>query len=287
MAWLLFVDESGTDGRNSPYEVLAGLAIEDRQLWPLIRQLNDLQTHCFGLRLFSAYGKEAKAQKLLKRKVFRLADQMPAMPNSERQPLARAALEDGASPSKAKLTALAQAKLVYCARSLEMCQAFGAVAFASIVPARATRPEGSHLRKDYAFLFERYYHFLNGQTGNPVGLVIFDELEKVQCQRLIGQMDDYFIKTGNGRTRSRLIVPEPLFVHSDLTTMIQMTDIIAYVISWAVRFRNMTEPRREELDGLAKAVMKMQYIGNAGPVHRTRGFKLIPSLHAAAVPALV
>jgi uncharacterized protein DUF3800 len=30
MAWFLFIDESGQDHREAPYEVLAGVAIEDR-----------------------------------------------------------------------------------------------------------------------------------------------------------------------------------------------------------------------------------------------------------------
>ena len=29
MAFFLFIDESGQDRRNSPYEVLAGVAVED------------------------------------------------------------------------------------------------------------------------------------------------------------------------------------------------------------------------------------------------------------------
>lgn len=285
MAWLLFIDESGTDGHDSPYEVLAGLAVEDRQLWPIIRQLNDLQTHHFGLRLFRAYGKEAKAQKLLKKKVFSHAEQLPIIPNSERQALARSILEDGTAVSRRKLTALAQAKIAYCMEGLRICQSHGVKAFASIVPARAARTNGDHLRRDYAFLFERYYHFLNGFADDPMGLVIFDELDKAESQRLITRMYDYFIYTGNGRTRSRLIVPEPMFVHSDLTTMIQMADIAAYVISWAVRLRNMTEPRRRELDNLASLVLQMQYQGEAGGDYRMRGFKLIPTLADRPVPA--
>lgn len=67
MSWALFIDESGQDQRESPYEVLAGIAVEDRRIWPLIRQISDLQQHTFGMRLFEAYGKEAKAKQLLTR----------------------------------------------------------------------------------------------------------------------------------------------------------------------------------------------------------------------------
>lgn len=100
MSWALFVDESGQDQRNSPYEVLAGVAIEDRALWKLIRDLSDLQEDIFGMRLFEAYGVEAKAQKLLKRKVFQHAAQMQAIPDAERAILAREILADGTAPAR-------------------------------------------------------------------------------------------------------------------------------------------------------------------------------------------
>ena len=36
MAYLLFVDESGQDRHKAPYEVLAGIAVLDRDLWNLV-----------------------------------------------------------------------------------------------------------------------------------------------------------------------------------------------------------------------------------------------------------
>jgi len=36
MAYFMFVDESGQDHRDSPYEVLAGVAVHDTKLWDLI-----------------------------------------------------------------------------------------------------------------------------------------------------------------------------------------------------------------------------------------------------------
>ncbi len=64
----MFIDESGQDQRQSPYEVLAGVTIEDKQIWRLIRKLSDAQDLGMFVR---AYGSEAKAQKLLKKKVFK------------------------------------------------------------------------------------------------------------------------------------------------------------------------------------------------------------------------
>jgi len=118
VSWALFIDESGQDQRQSPYEVLAGIAIEDRKLWRLIRDLSDAQEEIFGLRLFEAYGSEAKAQKLLKKKVFTHAAQMSAFPPDQRRTLAREILQDGTAVSRKRLTALAQAKLAYVGRAL-------------------------------------------------------------------------------------------------------------------------------------------------------------------------
>ena len=100
MSWALFIDESGQDQRNSPYEVLAGIAVEDRQIWRLIRQLSDAQECIFGMRLFQAYGQEAKAKELLKRKTFKHAAQLPPFEPPARARLAREILIDGTAVPK-------------------------------------------------------------------------------------------------------------------------------------------------------------------------------------------
>jgi hypothetical protein len=182
LSWALFIDESGQDQRNSPYEVLAGIAIEDRQIWPLIRQLSDAQAAIFGMRLFQAYGNEAKAQKLLKRKVFQHAAQMGPIDPVIRTQLAREILEDGTNVTRERLTALAQAKLAYCNRALALCRSYGGRAFASIVPQTAPRPETNMLRKDYAYLFERFYYFLNGQADLPMGYLVSTRLKRVPAK---------------------------------------------------------------------------------------------------------
>ena len=152
MSWALFIDESGQDRRNSPYEVLAGLAIEDRQIWRLIRNLSDAQLEFFGMRLFEAYGNECKAQKLLKRKVFAHALQMPPIEENQRRTWTREILEDGTNVSRERLTALAQSKLAYCEFALDLCHRAGGRTFASIVPQDIERPHTDLLRKDYVYL---------------------------------------------------------------------------------------------------------------------------------------
>lgn len=69
MAYFLFIDESGHDRKASPYEVLAGVAIRDVNLWRLIRAIHDLETRFFGGR-YSDGPRELKGSNILKKKVF-------------------------------------------------------------------------------------------------------------------------------------------------------------------------------------------------------------------------
>ncbi len=70
-----------------------------------------------------------------------------------------------------------------------------------------------------------------GAEWDEGGIVVFDELEKSQSHVLINQMAEYFVRTANGRLRASRILPEPLFVHGELTSLVQVADIAVYVIS--------------------------------------------------------
>ena len=167
MSHFLFVDESGVDRQHSPYEVLAGVVVRDRELWDLIVEIGKAEESYFGQRI-SAGSLELKAKKLLKAKTYRLAGQRDRLGASRRRRLARSCLEKGTrheSPTREELTALAQAKIAFVARVLTLCRRFGARAFASIVPRHAPRPAGDFLRKDYAYLFERFFYFLEECGG--------------------------------------------------------------------------------------------------------------------------
>ncbi len=87
---------------------------------------------------------------------------------------------------------------------------------------------------------------------------MFDELEKSKSHILVDQMDSYFKRTAKGKQRASQIIPEPFFVHSDLTTGIQIADLIAYVISWGLRFEGMKEPKREELIEFVEQVLRLR-----------------------------
>lgn len=288
MGHFLFIDESGHDRGASPYEVLAGIAIEDKEIWNLVQRVHDLEVDCFGMRI-SEGSLELKGSKLLKRKTFRLASQMPSFPESERTALAKVCLEKGkgigsSDPvTKGELTALGQAKIAFTEKILELCAAHRARAFASIVEKQAEYPANQDfLRKDYAFLFERFFYYLEDRPGDPMGIVVFDELEKSKCHILLNQMAHYFVRTAKGRMRSARIIPEPFFVHSELTSAIQLADIAAYVISWAVRFGGMSEPIRPELAHLAELVCQLRYTTTRPLMGREdfeiRGFAVIDNL---------
>jgi hypothetical protein len=259
MAHFLFIDESGHDRRESPYEVLAGVAVEDRDLWNLIQALRLAEIEHFGMRYTVDRG-ELKAKKLLNRKTFRLAAQLPPISREERSKLARECLADGAGAGRRQLTALAQAKIAYVESALEICARFRCKAFASIVNRNAPRPANAGvLRKDYAYLFERYFYFLEDTGADALGLVVFDELERVQSHILVEQMNRYFQDTWTGRTRSARVIPEPFFVHSELTTGVQLADLIAYLLSWGFRTPRMNEAARQELRPIVDRACQLRH----------------------------
>jgi len=259
VAYFLFLDESGGDRTESPYEVLAGIAVEDRDVWNLIDAMKNAEERAFGVRYVRDHG-EIKGKKFLKRKTFRHAAQMPPINEEERRTLARACLASGGTATRPQITALAQAKLAYVREVFELCARFHCRAFASIVDRDSPRPVAPVLRKDYAFLFERFFYFLEDRGTTVQGAVVFDELERSQANILIGQMEEYFLRTVRGRTRSRQIIPEPFFVHSDLTSLIQVADLVAYVVAWAFRIPEvLLAPARDELATYAAQVASLRY----------------------------
>jgi len=258
MAFFMFVDESGQDQQESPYEVLAGVAVEDKNLWPLVQALHQAELDYFGCR-YSTDTRELKAKKLLKPKVFRQASDFGPFLDDARCKLAKRCLQSGSSATPRQIAALGQAKVAYVGKVLELASDFDCKAFASIAPKEAPRPTDDYLRRDYSFLFERFYGLLLKQRGTPQGVVVFDELERSQSHLLIDQMARYFIETKKGQKRRERIIPEPFFVHSHLTTGIHLPDLLAYIVSWGVRRHRMTAPARAELAPLAEAANKLRY----------------------------
>ncbi len=264
MAWFLFTDESGQDRRESPYEVLAGVAIKDEDLWELIRELHGAEISHFGRR-YSAGTRELKAKKILKTKVFGHARLNCEVLPHEVPQLSKDILDNGEANATARhFKALALAKLAYVTDVFTICANYGCKVFASIVEIDAQRGGGDGLRKDYGYLFERLFYFLEDEAGNTghseQGVLVFDELEKSKSHILIDQAHRYFTGTATGRQRASLVIPEPFFVHSDLTTGVQIADLVAYCISWGFRIANvMTKPARQELAPYGAQLARMRH----------------------------
>ena len=105
MSYFLFVDESGSDS-SPPYETLAGVAIEDRDLWNVIQRIYALEYEIFGRRITTGH-LELKGKKILKNKVFKHAGQLEALPADTRRDLAKSCLSKGEThdaPTREELT---------------------------------------------------------------------------------------------------------------------------------------------------------------------------------------
>jgi hypothetical protein len=155
---------------------------------------------------------------------------------------------------------LAQAKLSYVSELFDLCARFRCKAFASIINTPMPRPaQAGFLRKDYVYLLERFFYYLEDKSLDICGAIVFDELEKSQSHILVDQMNQYFQRTAKGRARSGQIIPEPFFVHSDLTTGIQIADLILYTLSWGFRIKEMSTPPREELSPFVEQICGLRY----------------------------
>lgn len=267
---LFFIDESGHDHGYAPYEVLAAVAVAERDLWNLIQAIRAAEVQFFGVQL-AKVGVEFKGNKLLKNKTFRFARQGPAMEPNRRRDLAREFLMKGwretqvgtpEARSRDEFTAYGQAACAFVTRILEVCTSHHAKTFAALVNTKAPRAvDPNLLRRDYAFLFQRFFYFLEDCSPTEMGLVVFDELEKAKSRILIQQMARYFLETEKGYQRSSRILPEPFFVHSDLTTAVQLADIVAYCFNWGTRLNKMAEATRREIEPMAEMAFNMRYVG--------------------------
>ena len=256
MAWLLFMDESGHSHKELPYEVRGGFALADTHLWPFVQDVLRLEVSCFGARL-ADYKSEVKGMKLLGKDRFEHASQLPEIENVKRQHFCRALLQAGLekrSPTCEQLTAYGQASLRMADGIFVLLERHKALIFASAVP-RAERPSRRQssppppdiLRKDHIFLLERFFYFL--ERERQMGLLVMDEVEKTEDRRFVQRLHDYFLKTANGRFRSKWIVPAPFFVSSDMALPVQVADVVIYALNWGYRHPGeMTGPTRPEIE---------------------------------------
>jgi hypothetical protein len=194
----------------------------------------------------------------LTRSVFKKAARLSSFLEEERQELAKFCLDNGGVAKERHIVALEQAKLAYVIGVLEICNRYRCKVFATINETKYSEyPDPDFLPKNYVYLLERFYYFLEEKSAS--GILVFDELDKTQSHILVGRIENYFKKTSKGRQRSSLIIPEPFFVHSDLTTGIQIADFVAYIISWGFRLEKGKALRSEELAPFVDLIKPMRY----------------------------
>jgi hypothetical protein len=253
MSWLLFMDESGHDHHNTPYEVRGGFAIHASKLWPFIQALRTLEQSVFGAYLHD-HGSEIKGSKLLSKDRFKWAQQLPAIDDADRRKHSLNFLNNShqnRSPRHDEFTAYGQASLMMAERVILLLQQHNAKIFASIIP-RTPKPSTAppdFLRKDHVFLFERFFYFL--EYEKQPGLLVMDETDQANDRDFVRRMERYFALTLTGRQRTQWIVPVPLFVASDMAYGVQVADLCIYCLNWGLRLPGMVEPTRPEIQPYA------------------------------------
>jgi len=280
VAIFMFTGASGRHPSTSPYEVIAGVVVEDRDVWNLSQVLQDAELRHFGRR-FSPRS-APRARQLLSPKVFRQASLLTAVPIEERRELARECLEHGAGADRRQQSALAHAKLAYVGEALEAAARFRCRLVASIVGRRCPRPHPGQLRKDFAYLFERFFYCVDDTKPSPLGVVVGPGTVDPDGRRLAQQMACYFRSTLKGRQRSSLVLAEPLAATGELRGLVELADLVAYVTAWAFRTKELVEPARRELGPYKEQVRSLRYrvvrdIGD-NPSFVVWGFAVVPDL---------
>ncbi|MBY0513746.1 MAG: DUF3800 domain-containing protein [Gemmataceae bacterium] len=286
MAWLLFLDESGHDHKQMPYEVRGGIALQDSQLWPFTRAIQQLERECFGCSLHD-FQKELKGSTLLDKKRFKFANQAAPMSAAERQKHARAFLMKGfqkQNPTSSEFCAYGQACVEMARGLFQLLRDHKAVLFASMIPrgtGKATEDVEDYLRKDKVFLLERFFYFLEREKQN--GLLVLDGTDKNLDRKFVRQLEGYFAKTNTGRYRTQWIVPTPYYVASDMAYPVQVADLCIYCVNWAFRLptHGMTEPVRDEIkDEFFVWLRSLQFHGDGykdGRVFAVWGICYVPN----------
>lgn len=258
MSYLLCMDESGHDHGAAPFEVRGGICVHATNVWALTQKIKGLEFFCFGDHLHhyrsedKGEAPELKGKKLLKSKKFTLAGQNPnPLGDQERQELCRRLLAKGVrkeSPTRDELTAVGKASLLFCDQLLRVLHDHDVVIFASRIPRGTDRPKQDSealIRKDQFFLFERFDRFLRAER--ETGILILDESDKALDRKYVNSLERLFRNHETARRFTKTIVPNPFFVASDMSYLVQAADIVLYILNWGFRLtlRDAAPPRME------------------------------------------
>ena len=118
MSYLLFLDESGHDHKNMPYEIHGGIVLDVKNLWPFVKAVAALERDVFGCHLHE-YKSEIIGSKLLDKDRVKWANQMNSLPDEERRKGCLGFLNKGLNkgtnksiPTKIEFSAYGQACLL-------------------------------------------------------------------------------------------------------------------------------------------------------------------------------
>jgi hypothetical protein len=287
MSWLFFIDESGHDHRQCPYEVRGGIALHSTKLWSFVQSMRKLESQAFGCQI-SSFGAEIKGSALLDRKRFAFANQDAQMDDRARQRHAVSFLEKTHMQrpypklSREEFTAYGQACLYMAKGIFQVLHDHDAKIFASVIPgalpdSRSYGKLEEYFRKDHVFLLERYFYMLEKQSED--GLLVMDEVEKQMDRRFAERMRRYYTLTANGQYRAKFVIPSPFFVSSDMTYAIQAADVCIYAINWGYRLPRMEKPVRQEIAGEFGPWLKsLQY---KGALDNLEGLKVYGIIYVA------
>lgn len=286
MSYLLFIDESGHDHRNCPYEVRGGIALHAQRLWPFVQAMTELEQSAFGDRLHK-YRTEIKGSKILDADRFRFAAQGELLDAVARRKHCVSFLNKGVEhrpPSRTEFTAYGQACLEMARGIFRLLRDNKAVLFASAIPRSVQAPAGYNpeefLRKDHVFLLERFFYFL--EQENDEGLLVLDETEDRLDRQFVRLMHRYYTLTQTGRYRTSRVIPAPFFVSSDMTYPVQAADVCMYCVNWGFRLpaQGMDAPARAEIQAeFAQWLKELEFRGEAykdGKVFKMHGVVYVP-----------
>lgn len=265
MSYLLFMDESGHDHKTMPYEVRGGICVHSRRVAPLLKDIEKLELHIFGCRL-SEFKTEIKGSKLLNTEKFKWSKQGPIQPDEERQKGCRRFLTahlEHRAPSKNDFTSYGQACLQMANGILDLLLKYKVHIIASCIKKGIQKPKDFQfehfLRKDHCYLLERFSFLL--KKCKEDGIIIMDQVEKVFDKKFSRQVKSFLSYSSFGIQLRSHIVPEPLFIESDISSLIQIADVCIYIINLGYRkSKSMTEPARNEIQTLfEEKIAKLEF----------------------------
>ena len=250
-----------------------------------------LEFNSFGCHL-SEYKSEPKGSTLLDRKRFKFASQAPPMNDESRRKHCRGFLTKGLekkSPSREEFTAYGQACLEMARGIFQLLRDHAAVLFAAAIPCSVSKPATveaeEYLRKDQAFLLERFFYLL--ERDQEHGMIVMDEVEKTSDRRFVRRLQAYFTNTATGRYRTAWIVPTPFFVSSDMTYPVQAADLSIYCVNWGFRLPSLgmdADTRKEISDEFGPWLNQLQFRGQGyrdGKAFETYGIVYVSDPYTA------